>query len=152
MKNARVYTDTKYQYTYEYSYEPISGYGFTTDENGQISALLPAGKYKAIEVEAPKGYLLPENEEDRTYYFEIGLEKDNKPEYLINAITGNNWNYINSVTSNIGVTGGVVAVGSISDSVVKSEDGVDVNGDGTKEHVSKGYNDAIIVSYDRDGK
>ena len=152
MKNARVYTDTKYQYTYEYSYEPISGYGFTTDENGQISALLPAGKYKAIEVEAPKGYLLPENEEDRTYYFEIGLEKDNKPEYLINAITGNNWNYINSVTSNIGATGGVVAVGSISDSVVKSEDGVDVNGDGTKEHVSKGYNDAIIVSYDRDGK
>ena len=147
-----MYTDTKYQYTYEYSYEPISGYGFTTDENGQISALLPAGKYKAIEVEAPKGYLLPENEEDRTYYFEIGLEKDNKPEYLINAITGNNWNYINSVTSNIGATGGVVAVGSISDSVVKSEDGVDVNGDGTKEHVSKGYNDAIIVSYDRDGK
>lgn len=155
VRNAKTFeNDKEYEYTYtpEYSYESVSGYGFTTDENGQISALLPAGKYKAIEVEAPKGYLLPENEEDRTYYFEIGLEKDNKPEYLINAITGNNWNYINSVTSNIGATGGVVAVGSISDSVVKSEDGVDVNGDGTKEHVSKGYNDAIIVSYDRDGK
>lgn len=155
VRNVKVFeNDREYEYKYvtEYSYEPVSGYGFTTDENGRISALLPAGKYKAIEVEAPKGYILPENEEDRTYYFEIGLEKDNKPEYLINAITGNNWNYINSVTSNIGATGGVVAVGSISDSVVKSEDGVDVNGDGIKEHISKGYNDAIIVSYDREGK
>ena len=40
----------------------------TTDEEGVISEGLQTGLYKAVEIEAPEGYELPENEEDRTYY------------------------------------------------------------------------------------
>ena len=43
-----------------------------TDENGEISYGLKLGLYKATEIEAPEGYVLSENEEDRTYYFGIG--------------------------------------------------------------------------------
>ena len=47
-----------------------------TDENGEISAGLQPGLYKAIEVESPTGYALPDKIEDRTYYFGIGEAKE----------------------------------------------------------------------------
>ncbi len=43
----------------------------TTDENGEISINLPKGLYKVIEVQALEDYELPENIEERTYYFGI---------------------------------------------------------------------------------
>ena len=58
-------------------------YGLTTDENGEITANLPEGLYKAIEVEAPEGYDLPENEEDRTYYIGIGANKPEETEFTV---------------------------------------------------------------------
>ena len=46
-----------------------------TDANGKISANLPEGFYKAVETEAPEGYLLPDDENERTYYFGIDMSK-----------------------------------------------------------------------------
>ena len=49
--------------------EPIQQFPVViSDENGEISYGLQTGLYKAVEIEAPEGYELPENEEDRTYY------------------------------------------------------------------------------------
>ena len=47
-------------------------YVITTDENGKITASLAPNLYKVVEIEAPTGYELPQNEADRTYYFGIG--------------------------------------------------------------------------------
>ena len=53
----------------------------TTDENGEISTGLSSGLYRAIEIEAPEGYELPENEADRTYYFGIGESQPQETEF-----------------------------------------------------------------------
>lgn len=47
----------------------------TTNEKGEITEALKAGLYKAVEIETPEGYELPEDEKDRTYYFGIGTSK-----------------------------------------------------------------------------
>ena len=46
----------------------------TTDENGQIAENLEPGTYILTEVQAPEGYKLPENEEDRKTTIEITSE------------------------------------------------------------------------------
>ncbi len=46
-------------------------YVLTTDENGQISVRPKPGMYKAVELEAAKGYFLDEEEYLRTSYFKI---------------------------------------------------------------------------------
>ena len=46
----------------------------TTDENGQIAENLEPGTYILTEVQAPTGYKLPENEEDRKTTIEITSE------------------------------------------------------------------------------
>ena len=48
----------------------------STNENGQISVELKTGIYKVIELEAVKGYVLPEDLSQRTYYFGIGKSQD----------------------------------------------------------------------------
>ena len=59
-----------------------------TNENGEILLALPAGYFKAVEVEAPTGYVLPKNEVDRTTYFKTeGIQIDlqiNSVEDLVN--------------------------------------------------------------------
>ena len=47
----------------------------TTDEQGRITEDLPEGYYKVVEIDTLEGYQLPENEEDRTYFFGIGKAK-----------------------------------------------------------------------------
>ena len=47
----------------------------TTDEQGRITEDLPEGYYKLVEIETLEEYQLPENEEDRTYFFGIGKTK-----------------------------------------------------------------------------
>ena len=48
----------------------------TTDEDGRIDLDLLPGKYTIVEVQAPENYILPENEEDRTYSIEITAKKE----------------------------------------------------------------------------
>lgn len=45
---------------------------FITNEDGIIDAPLRDGIYKIVKVEVPEGYVLEENEADRTYYVGIG--------------------------------------------------------------------------------
>ena len=48
----------------------------TTDEDGRIDLDLLPGQYTIVEVQAPENYILPENEENRTYSIEITAEKE----------------------------------------------------------------------------
>ena len=50
----------------------------TTDEDGRIDIDLRPGKYTVTEIEAPENYILPENEEDRTYTIEVKFEREEK--------------------------------------------------------------------------
>ena len=57
--------------------ETINGreyYTVTSDSNGEITADLPEGMYKAVEVQAPDKYDLS----DSTYYFGIGASREGK--------------------------------------------------------------------------
>ena len=124
----------------------------TTDENGQITANLREGLYKAVEVYVDEKYELSENEEDRTYYF--GIDASVLPTYSwANAINGQGWDYVNSVEAT--TDGGVVVAGGFTeystDIVAGAQIGVDLNNDGIVEEVSKGSKDGIIVAYDKDG-
>lgn len=56
--------------------ETTNRYLITTDNEGKISVNLSKGVYKATEVEAPEGYLLPANLEDRIFYFGIDESQD----------------------------------------------------------------------------
>lgn len=132
--------------------ERTSCYAVTTDSNGQITASLPEGLYKAVEVYTDDKYILPENEEDRTYYFGIGASQSKTWDW-VTGLTGEGWNYVNSVESLR--NGGVIAVGSFSkysaDVVIGATDGIDVDNDGVVDKISEGNNDGIIISYDLDG-
>ena len=50
----------------------------TTDEDGRIDIDLRPGKYIVTEIEAPENYILPENEEDRTYTIEVKFDTEEK--------------------------------------------------------------------------
>ena len=120
-------------------------YGLTTDENGEITANLPEGLYKAIEVEAPEGYDLPENEEDRTYYIGIGSNRPEETEFTVKyakGVTGSGIQHIYDVKST--EDGGYVVAGSFSGSL-------DVDGDGNVDATSVGSFDQLITKYDTDG-
>lgn len=60
--------DTAYVKNVRYTINSV----IKTNENGKISLNLGQGLYKLIEVEAPEGYDVPENLDDRTYTFGIG--------------------------------------------------------------------------------
>lgn len=123
-----------------------------TDENGLIKANLPEGLYKAVEISTDSKYILPEKEEDRTYYFGIGASQSATWDW-VNRINGKGWDYVNSVAKT--KDGGVIGVGSFSEYsntlVADAEDGIDVNNDGIVDKVSQGNNDGLIVCYDVDG-
>ena len=133
--------------------EKTGYYVVTTDSNGQITANLPEGLYKAIEVYTNDRYVLPENEADRTYYFGIGSSQAATWDW-VTGLTGEGWNYVNSVSAQ--KDGGVIAVGSFSkystDVVANAVDGIDIDNDGTVDKISEGSNDGLIISYDTDGK
>lgn len=57
-------------------------YVLTTDQNGKIGANIPKGSYKAVEILANEAYVLDENQENRTYYFNVETEIKTEPEWL----------------------------------------------------------------------
>lgn len=133
--------------------EKTGYYAVTTDSNGQITANLPEGLYKAIEIYTDDRYVLPEKEADRTYYFGIGASQAKTFDW-VTGLTGQGWNYVNSVAPL--KNGGVIAVGSFSkysaDVVAGATDGIDVDNDGVVDKTSEGNNDGLIITYDTDGK
>ncbi len=133
--------------------DTLQKYVVTTDENGQIVANVKEGLYKAVEVYVDDKYVLSENEEDRTYYFGIGASQAATFDWA-NAVNGQGWDYINSVEAT--ADGGVIGVGEFTEYsslvVAGSEDGIDLNNDGTIEQVSQGSSDGLISYYDVDGR
>lgn len=119
-----------------------------TNENGEISANLPEGVYKAVEVEAPEGYILPEKEEDRTHYFGIGRSFPG-----IKGGPADSVKWAKSIKSDLisefkqvvpTDDDGVIAVG-------RTYKNTDIDGNGTVDNNGKGYYDGIIVKYNKDG-
>ena len=117
-----------------------------SDENGEISYGLQTGLYKAIEVEAPVGYELPENEEDRTYYFGIGESKAQESEFgtsVMNQVEDEGWSKIESVINT--TDNGYVIAGFFTQSA-------DLNADGTADLTADSTDySGFIAKYDRSG-
>ena len=118
----------------------------TTDEEGVISEGLQTGLYKAVEIEAPEGYELPENEEDRTYYFGVGESKAQETEFgtsVRNQIANGEWSKIESVAKTM--DNGYVIAGFFTKDADLNADGVaDLTAD------SRDYS-GFIAKYDRSG-
>jgi hypothetical protein len=121
-------------------------YTLTTDENGKITANLPEGLYKLVEVEAPEGYILEEDEEDRTYYVGIGESKAEETEFGIDwakSLSGSCSPNINDVIAT--EDGGFVIVGNFDGEC-------DLNNDSVVEVTAEGDYDALIAKYNKKGK
>ena len=122
-------------------------YTVSTDENGTINVELEKGIYKAIEVVAPENYALPENIEDRTHYFGIGESgsltsgKIDKVEWA-KSIKSDKVSEFNDAVETL--DGGILAVG-------RTNEKIDINGDGVEDCTAQGKLDAIIVKYDVNG-
>ena len=114
-----------------------------TNEKGELSANLLEGLYKAVEVETPEKYDLPENEEERTYYFGIGASQPETARFVLE------WN--KSISSD--------GPAKLKD-VIKDNDGnfiavgyftgnCNINGNSV---IGKGYTDGLVIKFDKDGK
>lgn len=128
--------------------ETLQKYVVTTDENGQLTANVKEGLYKAVEVYVDDKYVLSEDEADRTYYFGIGASQAATFDWA-NSVNGKGWDYVNSIETTS--DGGVIGVGEFSDYLAEEDNGVDLNKDGTIDETSQGESDGIIVKYDLDG-
>ena len=122
--------------------ETINGkeyYTVTTDENGEITADLTEGLYKAVEVEAPNQYDISNN----IYYFGIGASREAETTLSATQATGIN-GYINSIAPT--KDGGYIAGGYFySDEIQIGKFKLTNNG--------KRYtNDIMLIKYDSQGE
>ena len=127
--------------------ENINGteyYTVTTDINGEITADLPEGMYKAVEVQAPDKYDLS----DSTYYFGIGASREGKEG--VKAVWAqkieNEEEKCYSEVASLDETsdGGYVAGGNFSSSNINLGNGETL--------INKGNSDGMIVKYNSDGE
>ena len=122
--------------------EEIDGkeyYTVTTDENGEITADLPEGLYKAVEVEADEKYDL----EGKECYFGIGASRESEKTMGVEwarKIGGNNSDGIYSLSETS--DGGYIAGGCFYSDSIKV-------GETTLENA--GNFDGMIIKYDKEG-
>ena len=114
-------------------------YTITTDENGEITADLTEGLYKAVEVQAPDQYDISNS----TYYFGIGASRE--AETIMSAtqamaIGGNTNDNILSVAPTS--DGGYIAGGNFQNTVQIGEE----------TFASKGGSDGIVIKYNAEGE
>ena len=112
-----------------------------TDENGTFDVRLPQGLYKFVEIEAPEGYVLPEEEEDRTYYVGIGESKDAVIDYIVKwskSITGSGHSNVYDVKYTD--DGGYIVAGSFTGEI-------DFNADGVVDETAETYRDAFVAKF-----
>ena len=114
-------------------------YTVTTDENGEITADLTEGLYKAVEVQAPEQYDI----EGQIYYFGIGASREAQNTMSATqavVISGGNSDKICSV--NPTSDGGYIAGGNFQSTVQIGED----------IFTSKGGSDGIVIKYDAESE
>ena len=126
--------------------ETIDGreyYTVQTDENGEITADLTEGLYKAVEVQAPEQYDIT----DQTYYFGIGASREGntvqRAEWA-KGIGGSDEEQITSVAETS--DGGYIVGGYFKSSSIDLGNGVTLNNNG-----STSYTDGMIIKYDSAG-
>jgi len=76
-------------------------YTGVTDENGELKLSLEPGYYRAVEIDAPNGYIMDSNQDLRTTYFKVGeIKNDFEVNYIEDLIdfsndvnSGNNYQY-----------------------------------------------------------
>ena len=115
-------------------------YTVTTNENGELTADLPEGLYKAVEVEAPEKYDL----EGQEYYFGIGASREVPTTYIptfATSVGGSGDEEICSVASTS--DGGYIAGGYFASSSIQV-------GEYTLEN--SGNEDGMLIKYDAEGE
>ena len=115
-------------------------YTVTTDSNGELTADLPEGMYKAVEVEAPEKYDISE-----PYYFGIGTSREGKTEIKATwaeGIGGSNYEGITSVAETS--DGGYIVGGDFYSSSIDLGNGISLT--------NKGDNDGMIIKYNATGE
>ena len=125
--------------------ETINGRGYytvSTDANGEITADLQEGLYKAVEVEAPDKYDINKSE----YYFGIGASREGKTKIEAEWAKGiggsGGRDYIYSVTETS--DGGIIAGGWIESNSIDLGNGIVVTSKNNKLYSS----DGIVIKYD----
>ena len=125
----------------------------TTDEQGRITEDLPEGYYKVVEVETLEGYQLPENEEDRTYFFGIGKTKPAVKEMVelwSQQFEGNGEiTYIDSVATD---DGGYIKIGFFKGTVKFDADETESGEEIVLTTEGAWQFDGAIIKYNNDNK
>ena len=125
----------------------------TTDEQGRITEDLPEGYYKVVEIETAEGYQLPENEEDRTYFFGIGKTKPAVKEMVelwSQSFEGNGEiTYTDSVATD---DGGYIKIGYFSNTVTFDADKTENGEELTLTSDGSIWADGVIIKYNNENK
>ena len=125
----------------------------TTDEQGKITENLPEGYYKVVEIETAEGYQLPENEEDRTYFFGIGKTKPAVKEMVelwSQSFEGNGEiTYTDSVATD---DGGYIKIGYFKNTVTFDADKTENGEELTLTSDGSIWADGVIIKYNNENK
>lgn len=112
-------------------------YVLRTDANGEITADLPEGYYKAIELQAPDKYDISNS----VYYFGIGCSSEGKvgfkPDWAT-TIGGSGLDFINKVVAT--TDGGYIVGGSFKSNTIELENGVKLE--------NNGDTNVLLIKYD----
>ena len=124
--------------------ETINGreyYTVSTDQNGELTADLTEGLYKAVEVETPEKYDIS----DSVYYFGIGSSREPKEGMVAtwaDSIGGSDYDYIESVAETS--DGGYIAGGYFESTTIQV-------GNETLTNHSSNDADCLIIKYNSEG-
>ena len=119
-------------------------YTVTTDSNGEVTADLPEGMYKAVEVQAPDKYDIS----DSTYYFGIGTSREGKKGLKATwaqGIGGTGNDYIESVSETS--DGGYIVGGYFGSSSIDLGNGISLTNQGSDDGMVIKYNSEREVEW-----
>ena len=120
-------------------------YTLTTDQNGEITADLKEGLYKAVEIQAPDKYDI----ENSTYYFGIGASREGKKSATAEWAKGIGGERNDRISSVVETTDGGYAVGGyFYSSSIDIGNGVTLSNKSSR----KSYADGMIIKYSEEGE